>query len=66
MKLKLKHFIPIYGMILYFREYFSAEKRDSTDAVQAVYFEMYHWASIMLWLIIILGPIFSALGIKIK
>lgn len=57
MKPKPKHYIPFYGMIAYFKEYFKADKRDAKDALRASYFDCYqHFAcllvllTIMIWL----------------
>jgi hypothetical protein len=38
----LLEYIPFYGMIKYFKRYFNAEKRDSKDAITALWFEFYH------------------------
>jgi len=42
MKPKISEFIPLLGMYLYFKRYFSAEKRDYKEALGAILMNLYH------------------------
>ena len=42
MKLKPIYFIPFYGFVKYYKEYFAAQQRDTKDAIQASWIQFYH------------------------
>ncbi len=41
MKVKAKHLIPVYGPYIYFKEYYTADKRTAKEAEQASWMFMY-------------------------
>lgn len=61
MKLRPVHFIPAYGMIKYFREYFNADKRDSKEALQAAKMETYHLGLLILIIDLIIFALWKSM-----
>jgi len=58
MKPKLKEFIPIYGMMQYFKRYFKQNRTTSEDSLTASWMQVYHmvlaliiFMPILIWLL---------------
>ena len=56
MKPKWKHYIPIIGLGMYFKDYFDADKRDAKEALFAHRFMMVH-IIVMCMIIIVVSKI---------